>query len=76
MRIQSLQRSAKSCLPVYLVILWLALGNFVPLFGHSGSAITAPPKASTTITIDGTINSTTTETIWAPGLPVSTLPNN
>jgi len=75
MRIHSLHRRVKTAIPVYLVILWLALGSFMPLWADVGTPILAPTKVSTSITIDGTIN-TGTETAWASGLPVGKIPND
>jgi len=75
MRIHSLHRRVKTAIPVYLVMLWLALGSFMPLWADVGTPILAPTKVSTSITIDGTIN-TGTETAWAPGLPVGKIPND
>jgi hypothetical protein len=65
-----------SRLPVYLVIVLIAVGNFIPLFAHSGVPVAAPTKVSTTVTIDGTINSSGAEAIWAPGVTLGTLPND
>jgi hypothetical protein len=65
----------KTAIPVYLVILWLALGSFMPLWADVGTPLSAPTKVSTSITIDGTINPGT-ETAWAPGLPVGKIPND
>lgn len=76
MRIHSLQRRVKTCVPVYLVILWLALGSFAPLWADNGTAIPAPTKVPGSIVIDGTINSTSTESVWAPSLPVGKIPND
>jgi hypothetical protein len=76
MRIYSLQHRAKFYPFVYLVILLTALGNSFLLFAHSGTPASAPTKVPTTITINGTIDSSGAEAVWAPGQQIGTIPNN
>src|SRR5262245_25075610 len=67
---------AKSYPALCLAVLWLVWGNPSLLYAHSGDVLAAPTKVSSSITLDGTIDSAGAETVWAPGVPAGQLPNN
>ena len=76
MKTNSVQNSAKPYLAIGLVILWLVFSGPINLFAHSGATLGALTKVSGSIIINGTIDSLATETVWAPGVAVDTLPNS
>lgn len=76
MRRYSLRQVGKSYPTLCLTVLCLMFGSSGLLYAHSGSPLAAPTKVSSSLTINGTIDTSGAETVWAPGVPVAPLPNN
>ena len=75
MRTDALRRFARPYPVPCLTALWLVLGTSSLLYAHSGTPLAAPTEVSSSITIDGTIDVSGTETVWASGVPAAQLPN-
>jgi hypothetical protein len=76
MRTSPLRHEAKSFPALYLTVLWLVLGSSNLLHAHSGAPLAAPTQVSSSITLDGTIDSVGTETVWGAGVTAAQVANN